>query len=117
MLPTEVTEDDFIKLDHLYKMDGIYISAISKDDLENLLRKVVKEEINEALPDSNQSEQNHVIITRQEAANLLGVSLNTLNDWTKRGILQSYRIGTRIRYNKADVLNALKKVESPIKNR
>ena len=98
-------------------MDGLYIPGISKDDLENLIREAVKKEIFEALPLSNQPEENHVIITRQEAAEFLGVSLNTLNDWTKRGILQAYRVGTRIRYKKSDVINALKKVETPIRNR
>ena len=99
-------------------MDGFYIPGAKLSTLEDLFRKVVREEINEALlPLSNCSEKDPEIITRHKAAEILSISLNTLHDWTVRGILQSYRIGTRIRYKKEDVFNALKEVEIPTNKR
>ena len=55
-------------------------------------------------------------ITRKETARILGVSLPTLNDWSKRGIIPSYRISSRVRYKKEDVLNSLDLVKT-IKHR
>jgi excisionase family DNA binding protein len=50
-------------------------------------------------------------ITRKETAQILGVSLVTLCEWTKTGTLQGYRIGSRVRYKKDEVLSSLQKVQ------
>jgi predicted site-specific integrase-resolvase len=49
------------------------------------------------------------ILTREEAAKMLTVSIVTLWSWDKKDILQTYRIGNKIRYKKSDLLNALTK--------
>lgn len=49
------------------------------------------------------------LLTRQETAQMLSMSLVTLGKYTKLGILPSYRIGSKIRYKKKDVLQALQK--------
>ena len=51
-------------------------------------------------------------ITRKDTAGILGISLPTLNDWSKRGVIPSYRIASRVRYNREEVLNSVKKVHS-----
>ncbi|OQD42608.1 hypothetical protein BUL40_10360 [Croceivirga radicis] len=50
------------------------------------------------------------LLTRQEVASLLTISLPTLHSWTSKGILQSYRIGNKIRYKKDEVLMSLKRI-------
>ena len=52
------------------------------------------------------------ILTRQETAIILGVSLPTLNEWTKNGTIQGTRIGTRVRYRMSDVEAALKDIQN-----
>jgi len=47
------------------------------------------------------------LLTRQQTAKVLQVSLPTLNLWTKRGIIQAKRINSRVRYSEADVFAAL----------
>ena len=47
------------------------------------------------------------LISRKEVASLLKISLPTLNDWTKSGLLKSYRIGTRILYKIEEVEKSL----------
>lgn len=48
------------------------------------------------------------LLTREETAQLLKISLPTLWDWTnRRKILQSYRICNAIRYKEVEVLAAL----------
>jgi len=45
-------------------------------------------------------------ITRKEAAEILKVSVTTVINYEKRGIIIAYRIGNRIRYKREDILNA-----------
>ena len=54
-----------------------------------------------------QSQDNDILLTREETAKLLSVSLVTLWDWTRKDIIPAYRIGNKIRYKKSEVLNAL----------
>jgi len=56
-----------------------------------------------------QSKENEVLLTREETAKLLSVSLVTLWDWTRKDIIAAYRIGSKIRYKKSDVINSLSK--------
>ena len=42
-------------------------------------------------------------LTRKEVSNLLGVSLVTIHEWCKKGILKPKRIGTRVRFDLADI--------------
>ena len=50
------------------------------------------------------------LLTRQETAKLLSVSLVTIWDWTKKDILPAYRIGNKVRYNKSEILLALQQM-------
>ena len=50
-------------------------------------------------------------ISRQDAADILGVSLHTLNAWTKDGKVPAYRIGSRVRYIRSEVESSLKKIK------
>ena len=46
-------------------------------------------------------------LTRQEVAKILKVSLVTLTDWNKKGILKPYRLGNLIRYKTDELDQAL----------
>lgn len=86
----------------------IYLKGI---DAEELFNKI--EEIFEKLFKAHQSNVSSTpkvgYISRKETASLLKISLPTLNELTKRGKLQSYRIGTRILYKNQEVEQALVK--------
>ena len=91
-------------------MENIILSPIPLKDFEALIRDCIR-----SLNYKNHSPVPHPeteYITRQEAAKILGISLPTLNDWSKRGIIPSYRIASRIRYKKAEVEASLNKVQS-----
>lgn len=51
------------------------------------------------------------LLTRNEVCDLLHITLPTLHQWTKEGVINGYRIGTRIRYKRAEVLATLNKVQ------
>lgn len=85
--------------------------------LENVnasdFRSELVKDVTKALLSHNESQNNpdnETILTRQETATLLSVSLVTLWDWTKKDILKAYRIGSKIRYKKNEVLLALKQM-------
>lgn len=42
-------------------------------------------------------------LTRKDVSKLLGVSLVTIHEWCKKGILKPKRIGTRVRFDLADI--------------
>lgn len=46
-------------------------------------------------------------LTRKEVADILKVSLVTLTDWNKKGILKPYRLGNLIRYKTNEIDQAL----------
>ncbi len=46
-------------------------------------------------------------LTRKEAAKKLKVSLPTLHDYTKRGIIKGFRFGSQVRYLESDIMAAL----------
>jgi len=49
--------------------------------------------------------------TRRETSEILGISLVTLNEWTKTGIVKGLRIGNRVRYRLSDIQDALKEIQ------
>lgn len=56
----------------------------------------------------NENNEEDILLTRQETANLLKVSLVTLWDWTRKDVDPAYHIGYKVRYKKSEVLASLK---------
>jgi len=52
------------------------------------------------------------LLTRKEAAKLLGVSLVTIQDWTKTGKITGYRIASRIRYKRHELETSLLQIKT-----
>ncbi len=69
------------------------------------------EEFKEAMRDEFRilSKEDEQLLTREQAAEFLSISLPTLNDWTKSGKLKCYRIPNTVRvyYLKSDLINSL----------
>lgn len=89
-------------------MQNIILTQLTTEQLQSKITEAVTTAFfNMSAPTPEEVEY----ITRKEAAQFLSVSLVTLNQWTKEGIIQGYRIGTRVRYKKNEVLNSLTKVK------
>ena len=48
-------------------------------------------------------------LTRREVADKFRISIVTVHDWTRKGIIQAYKIGNRVFYKPTEVENALVK--------
>ncbi len=50
------------------------------------------------------------LLTREQTADLLSISLGTLWSWTRKSILISYRIGNKVMYKQHEVYESLIKI-------
>jgi excisionase family DNA binding protein len=90
-------------------MEQIILQGISLDEFKELLIETVESRFKvEKVQSKIQSNQKY--FSRVEVAKLLKISLPTLNEWTKIGHLQSYRIGNRVLYKADEIDKSLSKV-------
>ena len=90
-------------------MENLILSPISIGDLRAVISETVSMEVNKVFNLNKPTEQTEYI-TRKETAKILGVSLVTLNEWQKTGRVPAYRINTRVRYKRDEVLNCLTQI-------
>jgi len=89
----------------------LVFTSLPIDEMEVMISRVVRESISTIVaqqPVDIPSE----LITRKQAAQILNLSLPTLREYTVRGIVPSYRVGSRVRYKKDEVINCLTRVQS-----
>ena len=87
----------------------LQIEITSDSDFRSEIIREIDQAISK-VADKLQLNDNDKLLSREETANLLSVSLVTLWDWTKKDIIPAYRIGSKVRYKKSEVLQALKKM-------
>lgn len=85
----------------------LQIENISKDEFKKELFEEIQIII-ERLNSKFSINQSDALLTREETAEILSISLVTLWKWTKDGLLPSYRIGKKIRYKKSEIILSLK---------
>lgn len=90
----------------------IILAGITFEELKESFRIIIKNELSQIIFNLPSVEPSPELITRKQTAQILGISLPTLNDWTKTGIIPAQRINTRIRYNRAQVYSSLKDIET-----
>jgi excisionase family DNA binding protein len=89
-------------------MSQIILNGLTTEQLKELFVQVLSEHLTLREAKTNSSQDQVKFLTRIEASRLLQISLPTLNDYTKRGVISSYRIGSNVRYKLSDLENALK---------
>jgi len=67
-------------------MNKIQIEELKKEELTELLRKIIREEAEKLQPDHEE------LITREEVAQLFHANKDTIKNWTMRGLLKGYYI-------------------------
>ncbi|MEO6303779.1 MAG: helix-turn-helix domain-containing protein, partial [Bacteroidia bacterium] len=84
-----------LNMEKIITVQGMYLT-----DLIAEIDKIVKIRLDEKIVDFKYEDK---LLSRKEIAKYLKISLPTLNDWTKKGLVSSYRIGSRILYKKSEV--------------
>lgn len=87
--------------------------TITPDQLTELVRGAVRSELANYTPPAPKGADLPDLLTRRQTADVLQVSLTTLHEWAKDtddrpAVLVPRKINGRVRYQRADVLNALK---------
>jgi hypothetical protein len=90
------------------------ISLPQEDDFKRWLREVIREELQQSPSSSAKTATEEALLSRQQIAAELGISLVTLTDWMKKG-LPYLRLNGRVYFKRSEVIasmkhNALKKI-------
>lgn len=92
-------------------MAKIEINNFDVADLEKAIKNVLHEAVYQAVKKQlNPPKENIELLSREDTAKTLCISLPTLHEWTKQSLIYAYRIGNRVLYKKEDILLALKKI-------
>lgn len=89
------------------KNQNLLLSSIPLNELITVISDTVKIEFEKQTHQTLKPETE--FLSRKETSRILGISLVTLNDWSKRGLIPSYRISSRIRYKRAEVVESMSK--------
>ena len=87
----------------------VLLTSISLDELKNALRECIKSELNQSMPPKPPKPEDD-LITENQARDFLHVSKVTLKKWRDENKIPFYRIGSRIRYKKSEILTSLNTV-------
>jgi hypothetical protein len=82
------------------------ISNVTPEEFSEILRPIIREELSLL----NLKETTPRFLTRQEVATLLKISLPTLNEYTRTGIIKGSRVGSRILYDEVSIREAVKDI-------
>ena len=85
----------------------IQIQDVTLDELTEAVSEKLMKKIKLYMNQVEESKDHDTYLTREEAAKYFSISLGTLWSWTKKGVVQSCRIGNRVYYLKADLKKAV----------
>jgi len=91
-------------------MTNSTIIQVAPNELVNLISKQVKTELQRFATNPKVKEletDNRPHLTRKETAQFFDVSLNCINDWSKKGILKPIKVGQRTYFRKSDLLELM----------
>lgn len=92
-------------------MDGSLV-VIPLEDLKGIIAQSVAQEFEKLqAPTAEPEKDKNVLLTRKDTAELLGVCLATLDNWTREGKLTKHRNGNAVRYNREEVLASFSTLE------
>ena len=86
---------------------SIQMLNITPNDLANLIKEGIKSELSELKNTLNPDNLETPHLTRRQTADFFGVSLNCVNDWTRKGILKAYKVGQRTYFKRSELLQVM----------
>jgi len=81
-------------------------------EFQTIIADTVKQAVQTEIAKTREQLPQHQkqFLTRQETAELLTISLVTLDSYIRAGFITSFRLGHKVRFKYGDVLNALTKI-------
>ncbi len=87
--------------------EKFFVTTYDRNKIIAMIREAFQEGLMECLDQQTKGKDYNILLSRQEVAQLLKISLPTLFNYQKSGILKSHRIGSRVLFNKGEVMEAL----------
>ena len=88
------------------------VTNYDRDELVSMIKEAFKEELKEILTQQEKERDYDILLSRQEVAELLKISLVTVHKYQKEGTLPFYKLGWHVYFRKGDIMKAL---EIPLK--
>lgn len=92
--------------------NALLVQGCTMGDFERIVSRLLDEKLSKinVYPNNIKEIPKTDLLKRKEAADILGISLVTLDTWTKAGLIKAYKISTRVYYNRSDIDEALRKI-------
>ncbi|WP_274474212.1 helix-turn-helix domain-containing protein [Mangrovimonas aestuarii] len=97
-------------------MAKFMLHTIELSDIKKVIEEVLEQKLKGVQTPTTQKKE-YTLLSRKDTAKLLCVSLPTLHDWTKTGIIKAHRIGSRVLYKEYEILESLKQIQTLNKER
>jgi excisionase family DNA binding protein len=94
--------------------EKFFVTNYDRDELVLMIREAFKVELIEHLKKQERESDYNILLSRKEVAEYMKISIPTLHNYQKSGILKYHRVGSRILFMKGEVMEAL---QLPIKYR
>ena len=91
--------------------DQILLHSTPLSELREIISEAVAEQFQKNATVATPSPAPEYL-TRQETAKILQISLPTLSEWTKAGIIKGYHINSRVRYKRYEIEDSLQEITS-----
>ena len=81
------------------------LSLLDKNDLQDILETLIRQAVRDEMRASGSSEDVSPVMSRDEVAKMLDISLPTLNQWEKDGTIpKPKRLGKRVYFIRKDFI-------------
>ncbi len=87
----------------------LQVEKTNANDFENKIVNRVEKLINDLAKKMLINEPDE-LMSRQETADYLKISLVSLWTWTKNNLIPAHKIGNKVRYKKSEILESLQKM-------
>jgi excisionase family DNA binding protein len=89
--------------------NSVLIQSVSLEELASFISNTIETKLETV---KHPTKKPLEYLTRKETAELLRISLPTLNELTKKGTLQGYRISSRVLYKRDEIEDSLTEIET-----
>ncbi len=84
-------------------MQTSLLITVSLDQLSQLIREGVKDELNAFKGQLTPEPDTPEYLSRKETAEFLRVTTVTIDEWVKRGLIKGYHFGSRVRFKSLEI--------------
>ncbi len=84
------------------------LSLLDKNDLKEVMESLIRQAVRDEMQSRSSSEDMSPVMSRDEVAKMLDISLPTLNQWEKDGTIpKPKRLGKRVYFIRKDFIDFL----------